>query len=349
MLFPKNAWYVAATSTELKDKPLGRKVCNVNLVFYRTSDNKVIALEDFCPHRGAALSLGYIEGDGLVCGYHGLKVGCQGKILDMPEQNPKKIPCAKYYTVEEKYGYIWLWPGKSEKADVSLIPFLEWDNNPEWAFAGGVFNIKCDYRFMIDNLMDLTHEKYVHGTSIGQEEIDESPVITQMEDNHVVTSRYMNDIIAPPFWAFCMKNNNLDPTQKVDRWQKSKFVPPAAIFIDVGVAYKGKGGKDAPAKDKVRSVVVDFMTPESDTTMWYFWGMARNYSPTNEQLTADILKGQGGIFEEDLEVLEFQQQNLERFPEKSLISLDIDAGGKLARRILNKMIKREEEQYISNE
>jgi vanillate O-demethylase monooxygenase subunit len=28
---------------------------------------------------------------------------------------------------------------------------------------------------MIDNLMDLTHETYVHATSIGQKEIDETP------------------------------------------------------------------------------------------------------------------------------------------------------------------------------
>jgi vanillate monooxygenase len=116
----------------------------------------------------------------------------------------------------------------------------------------------------------------------------------------------------------------------------------------VGVALEGKGGKDAPKEDKVRCTVIDFMTPQSETTMWYFWGMARNFNPTNEQLTQDILKGQGGIFEEDLEILEYQQQNLARFPDKSLISLDIDAGGRKARRILNQMIKTEEEGYIDN-
>lgn len=341
-MFPKNTWYVAATSDEIKDKPFSRKVCLVDIVLYRNKEGKVVALEDFCTHRGAALSLGYIENGDIVCGYHGLKVGCKGKIIDMPEQNPKKIPCVGYYPVIEKYGFIWIWPGDKDKVDESLIPHLEWANNPDWAYAGGVFDIKCDYRLMIDNLMDLTHEKYVHGTSIGQEEIDESPVNTQMEDGYVVTSRYMDDIIAPPFWQFCMKHNNLDPNQRVDRWQKSKFIPPSAVFIDVGVALQGKGGIDAPKEDKVRSVVVDFMTPQTETSMWYFWGMARNYNPTNEQLTQDILKGQGGIFEEDLEVLEFQQKNLERFPNKNLISLDIDKGGRLARRVLKEMIKAEE-------
>jgi vanillate O-demethylase monooxygenase subunit len=341
-MFPKNAWYVAATSEEIKDKPFAREVCLTNIVFYRNKEGKVIALEDFCTHRGAAMSLGYIEDGDLVCGYHGLKAGCKGKIIEMPGQDPKKIPCLGYFPVVEKYGFIWIWPGKKENADESLIPHLEWHDNPEWAYAGGVFDIKCDYRFMIDNLMDLTHEKYVHGSSIGQEEIDESPVTTEFEDGFVVTSRYMNDIEAPPFWQMCMKHNNLDPTKKVDRWQKSKFVPPGAVLIDVGVALKDKGGKDAPKEDKVRCTVVDFMTPQSETSMWYFWGMARSFKPEDNQLTQDILKGQGGIFEEDLEVLEFQQKNLEKFPNRSLISLDIDAGGKLARRVLKQMIKEED-------
>ena len=346
-MFPKNAWYVVATSQELNDKPLGRLICNIKLVFHRKCDGSISALEDFCPHRGAAMSLGYLEGDDIVCGYHGLKLNCKGKVVDMPEQNPKKIPCVRSFEAVERYGFIWLWPGK-EKADESLIPVLEYHNNDEWAYAGGIFHIKCDYRFMIDNLMDLTHEKYVHCNSIGQEEIDESPVITEIEDGHVVTSRYMNNIIAPPFWQFCMKNNNLDPTKRVDRWQKSKFVPPGGVLIDVGVALESKGGLNAPKEDKVRSTVVDFMTPESETTMWYFWGMARNFNPSDENLTQEILKGQGGIFEEDLEVLELQQQNLELFPDKSIISLDIDAGGRKSRRILTQMIKKEEEHYISS-
>jgi vanillate O-demethylase monooxygenase subunit len=32
---------------------------------------------------------------------------------------------------------------------------------------------------MIDNLMDLTHETYVHASSIGQKEIDETPTNTR--------------------------------------------------------------------------------------------------------------------------------------------------------------------------
>lgn len=43
------------------------------MVFFRAEGGAVAALEDFCPHRGAPLSLGAVREDGrLVCGYHGL-------------------------------------------------------------------------------------------------------------------------------------------------------------------------------------------------------------------------------------------------------------------------------------
>src|SRR5687768_976033 len=59
-MFAKNAWYVACTPSEIDDKPLGRRICDEQIVFYRGPDGAVAALEDFCPHRGAPLSLGRV-------------------------------------------------------------------------------------------------------------------------------------------------------------------------------------------------------------------------------------------------------------------------------------------------
>ena len=57
-MFLKNTWYVACQAHEITDKPLGRKICNEDMVFYRNAEGKVSAVQDFCPHRGAPLSLG---------------------------------------------------------------------------------------------------------------------------------------------------------------------------------------------------------------------------------------------------------------------------------------------------
>jgi vanillate O-demethylase monooxygenase subunit len=342
-MFPKNTWYVACTSEELSDKPLARKICGNKIAFYRDDEGRVAAVDDFCPHRGAPLSLGFIQDGKLVCGYHGLKMGRDGITDSMPKQRVQGFPCIHAYPVEERDGFIWIWPGDSALANRDLIPEFVWSRDPAWGFGGGLFHIKCDYRLMIDNLMDLTHETYVHATSIGQKEIDETPVSTKMEGKEVITSRFMENTMPPPFWQTALKANGVAHDAPVDRWQVCRFTPPSHIMIDVGVALAGKGGRDADAADRVNAIVVDFITPESENSMWYFWGFARCFKPEDERLTESIREGQGKIFSEDLEVLELQQKNLqENFPDNKLLKLDIDAGGVQARRLIEQMIKEEQ-------
>lgn len=341
-MYPKNAWYVACTPDELTDKPLGRQICGEPLVFYRDANRQVVALEDFCPHRGAPLSLGFLREGTLICGYHGLEMGCGGKTLGMPGQRVGVFPAVRAYAAVERHGFIWVWPGDQAKADPALIPYLEWAESPDWAYGGGLYHIQCDYRLMVDNLMDLTHETYVHASSIGQKEIDEAPPATRVEGDEVITSRHMENISAPPFWRMALRGNGLADDVPVDRWQICRFTPPSHVMIEVGVAHAGHGGYHAPVAVKAASVVVDFITPETETSIWYFWGMARNFKPDDAELTASIREGQGKIFSEDLEMLERQQQNLLRYPERGLLKLNIDAGGVQSRQIIDRLLAAEQ-------
>jgi vanillate O-demethylase monooxygenase subunit len=341
-MFPKNTWYVAATPEELDAKPLGRMVCGERIVFFRGPDNRVAALEDFCPHRGAPLSLGSVCEGKLVCGYHGLEMGCDGKTVAMPGQRVGGFPAIRSYPVEERYGFVWVWPGDAAIADAATIPVQEWHDHPDWAYGGGLYHIGCDYRLMIDNLMDLTHETYVHSTSIGQREIDDTPCKTTVEGDMVVTSRFMSGIEAPPFWKQALRWNQLADDVPVDRWQVCRFTPPSHVMIEVGVAHAGKGGYDAASEHKVYSVVVDFITPETENSIWYFWGMARKFNPKDKALTGSIRERQGKIFDEDREMLERQQKNLQAWPERALLKLNIDTGGVQARKVIDRYLAREQ-------
>jgi len=340
--FPKNAWYVACMPDEIDEKPLGRRICNETIVFFRGPEGRVAAVEDFCPHRGAPLSLGrVIEGE-LVCGYHGLHMGCDGHPISMPGQKVRSFPPVRAYPVVERHGFVWVWPGDAARADPGLIHPLFWADNPEWAYGGGLYHIGCDYRLMVDNLMDLTHETYVHADSIGQKEIDEAPVVTKREGDIVVTSRFMSNIMAPPFWRAALRGNHLADDVPVDRWQICRFTPPSHVMIEVGVAHAGHGGYDADARVKASAIVVDFLTPETEHSMWYFWGMARNFNARDKALTAAIREGQGKIFGEDLQMLESQQRNLLARPDRQLLSLNIDAGGRHSRRVIERIVTEEE-------
>lgn len=339
--WPRNAWYVACTPDEIAEKPLGRQICGERMVFYRKASGDAVALEDFCPHRGAPLSLGFVRDDLLVCGYHGLAMGCKGQADNMPGQKVKGFPPIRSFPIVERYGFIWVWPGDADQASLDKLHHLEWAESDQWAYGGGLFHIKCDYRLMIDNLMDLTHETYVHASSIGQKEIDEAPVKTRIVEEEVHTSRTMDSIKAPPFWQMALRGAGLDGDATVDRWQICRFSLPSHVMIEVGVALEGTGGYDAPMAKKAASIVVDFITPETETSHWYFWGMARQFAVDNELLTDEIREGQGGIFTEDLEMLEQQQANLLLHPDRRLLKLNIDAGGVRSRMMIDRAIAAE--------
>ena len=105
--WPSDAWYIACTPDELAEKPLGRTICGEPMVLYRGKDGKVAALEDFCPHRGAPLSLGFVRDGDLVCGYHGLAMACTGHAASMPGQRVKNFPPIRSYPAIERHGFIW--------------------------------------------------------------------------------------------------------------------------------------------------------------------------------------------------------------------------------------------------
>ena len=94
-MFIKNTWYVACASTDVGETPFGRRICNESIVFFRDDAGQIQALEDFCPQRGAPLSLGRVVNGRLVCGYHGLEMGCEGKTVAMPGQRVGGFPAIK--------------------------------------------------------------------------------------------------------------------------------------------------------------------------------------------------------------------------------------------------------------
>jgi len=333
-MFLQNCWYAVAWDYEIRQAPFARTICNEEIVFYRKPDRGLVALEDCCPHRLLPLSSGRVDGAHIVCGYHGLTLDGNGTCIAMPHQENvcgKKL--AKSYPVAERHRFVWVWIGDPALADTNSIPDLHWCSNPDWAHDGGSYHVACDYRLLIDNLMDLTHETYVHPTSIGQVEITESPMQTTSDDNTATVTRWMRNIKPPPFWAANLKSN-----AACDRWQICNFSLPANVLIDVGVALAGTGAPDGDRSQGITGIVIDLMTPETETTTWYHWGMARNFETDNQALTVQIRDAQAAVFAEDIAVLEAQQRSISARPERNLCNFKIDKGGVAARRILEKHI-----------
>ena len=344
--FPLDAWYVAAYDVEVQRELLARTVCGQKLVLFRRSDGGVGALEDSCWHRMLPLSMGRLENDQVVCGYHGLVYNTEGRCTFMPSQetiNPSA--CVRSFPVIQKHRFVWVWPGDPALADPVKVPDLHWNDDPEWTGDGKRIAVKCDYRLVLDNLMDLTHEAFVHGGSIGNHAVAEAPSVVTHGNRFATVTRWMQNVEAPPFWAGQLKHAR-NYTGPVDRWQIIRFEAPATIAIDVGVAPAGSGavprGNDPGDRSQgVNGYVLNAITPETERTCHYFWAFCRNYSLGEQRLTHELREGVAGIFHEDELVLEAQQQAMDERPGQAFQNLNIDAGSMWARRLIQHMIDRE--------
>lgn len=333
-MFQMNQWYAVAWDRDIGHKPFARTICNEAIVFYRKPDRSLVAMEDCCPHRLLPLSKGYVDGEKLVCGYHGIAFTEGGQCVHMPNQEAiHRDAKVKAYQVAERNRFVWVWIGDGEMADESKIPNMPWCSSDDWTFDGGTYNVRCDYRLLVDNLMDLSHETYVHATSIGQHEINETQPTVTADDSSVTVSRWMLDIVPPPFWS-----HNFKTKAKCDRWQSCVFTLPANVFIDVGVALAGTGAPEGDRSQGITGTVIDLMTPETETSCHYHWGFARDFEIRDQGLTDRIREAQGGVFMEDVAVLEEQQRSIEAHPERKLVNFNIDAGGVRARQLIDRAL-----------
>ena len=84
--------------------------------------------------------------------------------------------------------------------------------------------------------------------------------------------------------------------------------------------------------------MIDALTPESDTSCHYFWGMTRNFDTQDVGFTARLKKQQAAVFMEDVAVLEAQQASILANPQSKLRAFSIDSGGVRARHVIERMI-----------
>ena len=343
--FPLDAWYAAAWCHEIEHALAPRTVCGTDMVLYRRANGSIAALEDACWHRLLPLSLGRLEGDQVVCGYHGLVFNAAGRCTHMPAQktiNPSAG--VRAFPVAERHRLVWVWPGDPALADPARIPDFHWNDGTEWVGEGGTFyGMGCDYRLVIDNLMDLTHETYVHAGSIGHDAITDSPFDVTHTDRVVTVTRWMRDIEPPPFWAA-----QLGKPGNVDRWQIIRFEAPGVVAGDVGVAPAGTGAPEGDRSHGVNGCFLAAITPATGNTCHYFWNFVRTFKTGDAELTRAIqvahVNNGKGVYDQDATVLEAQQRAIDKNPRQPFYNLNIDAGALWARRLIDRMIAQERQQ-----
>lgn len=162
-------WYPIALTRDLADKPLSAKLLDEPLVVYR-ADGAIVVASDICPHRGVPLSMGMQQKQGVVCAYHGLRFGADGRCNHVPAHPDRGIPdrlTLKTYPSVERYGLIWtcLRPDVGEEPDICPMP--HWDEPGFQQIVCPSLDIFGFAGRQMEGFLDVAHFAFVHTDTFG--------------------------------------------------------------------------------------------------------------------------------------------------------------------------------------
>ena len=158
-----------------------------DLVLFKNAQGEYGLLDRDCPHRGADLSFGRNEGDGLRCPFHGWKFDVSGRCTDTPAEPNGSTLCRhirqRSYPLIERSGVLFAWLG-DEGSTPPPLPALDCLTAPSthtFAFKGlwrcnwlQAFEVGIDpahtsflHRFFSDESLDNTYGRQFRGASAG--------------------------------------------------------------------------------------------------------------------------------------------------------------------------------------
>ncbi|MEW1843822.1 aromatic ring-hydroxylating dioxygenase subunit alpha [Nonomuraea angiospora] len=333
---PRDQWYVAAYGREIGQELFTRTICGESILFWRTRAGTVTAMSDRCVHRRFPLSQppSRLVEDQVVCGYHGFTYGADGGCVAVPGQT--RVPRTarlKSYPVVELDSFVWVWIGDPALADAARIPRAPWLDSPAYTTVSGMEPLRARFGLLVDNLMDLSHETYLHGGYIGTPEVAATPITTTVDEEAgiVHVSRHMDDAECPPFYA---KPTGL--TGRIMRWQDIEYTPPCLYKLHSRIAPLGVlPDADGGDPDAFHVEVVYAITPETERSTHDFWAVARDFA-LDDQGVSDFLAEQNRtVVLQDVAALDVLERVIATEPAGyQELSINIDTGGLAARRML---------------
>jgi len=163
----QNDWHVVARSQDVQDGAIVPvRLLGEDLIVWRDAGD-VHAWKDYCRHRGARLSLGWVKGGRVICPYHGWEYGGDGackRYPAHPSMKPSARATAFTHEAQERYGYIWVCIG-TPAADVP--PFPVWDDATFRKVQAGPYHYKANGLRAIENFLDAAHFPFVHANLNG--------------------------------------------------------------------------------------------------------------------------------------------------------------------------------------
>ncbi|MFC5155498.1 Rieske 2Fe-2S domain-containing protein [Streptomyces amakusaensis] len=158
-----SGWSALAFSGEVRaGAVLTRPLAGEDVVLYRLRTGAVRAVRPYCPHLGAHLGLGRLEGDDLVCPFHLFAFGPDGACVRTgygtpppPRSGLESLP------VREANGAVFVWRHHDGRPPDWSIP--DWHVIGHLPARGVVWELAGHVQEVIENSVDVGHFATLHG------------------------------------------------------------------------------------------------------------------------------------------------------------------------------------------
>ena len=299
----RNFWHPVAYADEVTDKPLGAMLMGEKIVLARLG-GELTAMEDRCPHKGAALSLGQIIDCRLECPYHGWQFDEKGDCVRIPAREEMATVMnrkVRKYHATESGGMIWVCLADEPKYAPPVFPEL--NDKSFRVLKGKPYDWKTSTPRRLENFVDFAHFSYVHDGTIGSRDNPRvEPVKVWREDN---VMRFDRSGVKEP--GVGKKKELLGLT---DDW-----IEPTNIY-HVTMPHTVHLKRIFPGDQHY--ILFMAASPVDATTTRSFWWQARDFG-TSEEHDAFFLDFEDIVLAEDKPIIESQTP------------IQMDLAGELAR------------------
>lgn len=330
--YPKKCWYVAATCDEITQSPLGRRLLGRDVVLWRGASGTISAFENRCAHRAFPLSHSTVDGDQLVCGYHGCTYDADGQCVFTPSQprvpTGMKVPV---FPVLTKPPFVWIWLGPPAAAVGSQPPHMTWINDSSWSTFASAWRVNANYMMLHEHYLDFSYAPVVHANDLPAG-LDSMPAFHDVEVSETAVSytRVLPELGLADWQADA---TGLDPAHTYKHRECGTFVSPSVHrqFWEITAANG----------ERYTTTRTHAITPETETSAHVFMQASRNYRLDDDAVTDRLASFLAGVARRDTAIVEMASTHSGYDGWRSGVEFQADAAALRARRIVGVMLAKE--------
>ncbi|MBZ4374819.1 Rieske 2Fe-2S domain-containing protein [Corallococcus sp. AS-1-6] len=180
------SWYLVTPSESLRPgHAMGVQVGGQEVVLFRSQQGRVHALSAHCPHLGAHLKHGTVQGELLRCPLHHWSFDGGGRCRAVPGRSDvSALPGPRAWPVEERFGGVLVFNGPE-----ALFPPPDLGGGEHVWDVGPAVTVGCPWLPLAANSFDLDHLRTVHHRELWDTPAWETP------DRYTLRLRYTSRVI----------------------------------------------------------------------------------------------------------------------------------------------------------